>query len=243
MGILILLAILPLGVSARYDAKGPAVCVIAGFLKIPVYPQKPGKKPEKAPKPAKAPVPQPEPEPIPEPEPEPTPEPEPEPIPEPMPEPEPKPEPGSSRGPEAPPRRRVVREAPKTQPAPEPTLGGSWKDFLPLVDVALDCLGDLRRKLRIDRFQLHVTLAGDDPCDVAVASGRAYGAMAAVMGQMQSWFVIKKQDVRVDCDFQAEEILVTARLDLTIRLYRLLAWVSVHGLKAWKTYSKIQSQR
>ena len=48
LGILILLAILPLGVSVRYDAMGPLVRLIVGPGKITLYPRpKKEKKPKK----------------------------------------------------------------------------------------------------------------------------------------------------------------------------------------------------
>ena len=47
LGVLALIAILPVGVSAIYDAGGPQVCVIAGFMRISVFPrQKREKKPK-----------------------------------------------------------------------------------------------------------------------------------------------------------------------------------------------------
>ena len=49
LGILILLGLLPLGVSVIYDEDGPLVRVIAGPLKIKVFPlPKKEKKPKKA---------------------------------------------------------------------------------------------------------------------------------------------------------------------------------------------------
>ena len=54
LGILILLGILPLGVSVIYDEDGAVVRIIAGFLKIKVYPTpKKKKKTKKEKKPAK----------------------------------------------------------------------------------------------------------------------------------------------------------------------------------------------
>ena len=50
LGILFLLAVLPLGVSVMYDSEGPLVKVIAGPLRLKVYPlpkKKDKKKPEK----------------------------------------------------------------------------------------------------------------------------------------------------------------------------------------------------
>lgn len=55
LGILTLLAILPLGVSVRYDAAGAVVKVIAGPVKITLFPRpKRGKKSPKEKKPKKA---------------------------------------------------------------------------------------------------------------------------------------------------------------------------------------------
>ena len=39
LGILVLLGILPLGASVKYDADGPLVKVIAGPIRITVYPR------------------------------------------------------------------------------------------------------------------------------------------------------------------------------------------------------------
>ena len=47
LGILTLIAITPIGVSAFYDEDGPRVRVIAGFLRIPVFPTKKKEKKEK----------------------------------------------------------------------------------------------------------------------------------------------------------------------------------------------------
>ena len=47
LGILILLAILPLGVSVIYNEDGPLVRVIAGFIRLKVFPLKERKKAQK----------------------------------------------------------------------------------------------------------------------------------------------------------------------------------------------------
>ena len=46
-GIMVLLAILPVGISARYDEDGPLVQLIAGFLRITLFPGKKKEKKEK----------------------------------------------------------------------------------------------------------------------------------------------------------------------------------------------------
>ena len=54
LGILTLIAITPIGVSAFYDEDGPRVRVIAGFLHIPVFPIKKKEKKKKPQKESKA---------------------------------------------------------------------------------------------------------------------------------------------------------------------------------------------
>lgn len=53
LGVLVALAILPIGVSACYDADGPVVAVIAGPLRIRLFPTTPKEKKKKTKKPVK----------------------------------------------------------------------------------------------------------------------------------------------------------------------------------------------
>ena len=46
LGILVLLAILPLGVSVNYDSDGPLVKIIAGPIRLTVFPRRSKQKKE-----------------------------------------------------------------------------------------------------------------------------------------------------------------------------------------------------
>ena len=48
LGVLILIAIIPIGVSASYDAEGPLAIVYVGVVRITVFPLKKKEKKEKA---------------------------------------------------------------------------------------------------------------------------------------------------------------------------------------------------
>ena len=200
LAILVLLAILPLGASVLYDAEGARVRVVAGPLKIQVFPMK--KKPKKD-KPKKE-----------------------------------KTKKTKAQKPEA----EDNKEAPK-KPAPKPQTGGSWTDFLPLVRVALDLLNDLRCKLRVDHLKLHMTMAADDPCDLAINYGRMNASLAGLIAQLERFLVIKKRDVHIDCDFTASQTVILARLDLTITLGRILSLAVRYGIRALTTFLKIKKQR
>ena len=201
LAVIVLLAILPLGASVLYDEDGPRVRILAGPLKIQVFPLKKKKKQDK-PRKAK-----------------------------------------SQK--QKKPKKAAAETAPaeKPNPAPKPKSGGSWTDFLPLVRIALDLLNDLRRKLRVDHLKLHLTMAADDPCDLAVNYGRMNASLAGLIAQLERFLGIKKRDVRIDCDFTASQTLILARLDLTITLGRILSIAVIHGLRALTTFLKIKKQR
>ena len=109
--------------------------------------------------------------------------------------------------------------------------------------VALDFLGDFRRKLRLNNLELKLILAGDDPCDLAVNYGRAWAVVGNLMPQLEKWFVIKKRNIEVECDFEATQTLVIARLNLTITLGRLLAAVVKAAVRALVVFLKIKKKR
>ena len=205
LGVVIVLAILPLGASVKYDEEGPQVWIIAGPARIKVFPLKKKPPEDKTKKEKKK---------------------KPEPAPAENKETVPAPEPKS-----------------KAKPAKDKEKGGKLTDFLPLVKVALDFLGDFRRKLRVNYLILNLTMAGGDPCDLAVNYGRANAALAGLMTQLERLFIIKKRDVRVNCDFTADATTIVARLDLTITLGRIISLLVWYGIRALRTSLKIKKQQ
>lgn len=205
LGILLALAVIPVGVRIRYNADGLRVKVIAGPVKITVLPQPKKEKKEKTKKTKK------------------------------------KTESAASEEdnlpkPPQPPKSPKEKKSKGEQ-------GGSLLDFLPLVKIALDFLGDFRRKLRLDHLYLRLILAADDPCDLAVNYGRAWAALGNLMPRLERWLVIKKRDVEVECDFEASETLVIAHLDLTITIGRLFLSAGRFAVRALKEYLKIKKKR
>jgi len=213
-GILFLLAILPLGVSVRYDEDGPLVKVIAGPVKITVFPRPKKDKKEKKPKKTEKTGKQPPEEPVKQAEPTKT---------------------------EQPAKDPSTGAAKEEKPAKK--SGGPITDFLPLVRVALDMLGAFGRRLRVNVLELKLIMAADDPCDLAVNYGRAWAAVGNLMPRLERVLVIKKRDIEVECDFEANQTLVIARLDLTITLGRILSLVFVYAIRALIEFLKIKKKR
>lgn len=180
--VLVLLAVLPVGVSAVYNFSGPTVFLIVGSVRLRMYPKK---------------------------------------------------------------KKAVSSQTnqEKSDKTKQEKTGGSYKDFLPLVQLVLDFLGDLRRKLLIERLEMRLIMAGDDPSDLAVNYGRAWAALGNIIPQIERVFVIKKRDLEVECDFTTSETVVYVRADVTIRVIQILSLTIGHGLHLLKEYNKIMNQR
>ena len=213
-GILFLLAILPLGVSVRYDEDGPLVKVIAGPVKITVFPRPKKDKKEKKPKKTEKTGKQPPEEPVKQAEPTKT---------------------------EQPAKDPSTGAAKEEKPAKK--SGGPITDFLPLVRVALDMLGAFGRRLRVNVLELKLIMAADDPCDLAVNYGRAWAAVGNLLPRLERVLVIKKRDIEVECDFETNQTRVIARLELTITLGRIIGTAVVYGVKALIEFLKIKNKR
>lgn len=217
-GILILLGCLPLGISLRYDENGPVAYAQCGWLKYRLYPGRPSRK-----KKGKAKAQSPDAEIL---------------ASEPAAE-EKQEKPSMPSQAETQPSESA-QTAQQTAPEKKAKKGGAVTDFLPLVRIVLELLHSFRRKLRARRLELKIILGGDDPCDLAVAYGRAWAALGNLMPQLERFLRIDKRDMQVECDFTAETTVVTARMDLSISLGRLLGLGGVYGFRLLKGFYKIR---
>ena len=143
-------------------------------------------------------------------------------------------------------KEKAKKEKPAKKKTADPAKekkGGSILDFYPLLDPIWEMLKFCRRRLRVKRLELKVILAGDDPCDLAVNYGRACGALGALEPQLDRFFVIRKKDMQIECDFEASQTLIWARADLTITVGRLLHIGFYHGLRILKRLLNILKSR
>ena len=188
LGVLTLIAIIPIGVSAVYDEDGPLVKIIAGFIRIPLYPTKKKEGKEKKAKPK---------------------------------------------------AKQKTTDKANSQKQPQKKKGGSIHDFLPIVDLILDFLAAFGRKLRVNRLELKLILAGSDPSDLAVNYGRGWAALGNLMPLLEKAFVIQKRDLEVECDFLADKTTIIARLDLSITIGRIISLLVIRGIPILRELIKL----
>ena len=197
-GIIALILLLPIGASIFYDAAGVRVLVITGPIRFTVFPVKKKVNKEESDEKEKSSTKKEE-------------------VPA---------EPDATADTSVTPQKQPLPEAPKPPKAPGEEPGGSLLDFLPLVELALKFVGEFFHKtLHIDVLYLKLTMAGDDPADLAINYGRTWEALGNFWPYVERMFTIKKRDIRVQCDFEATQTLVNARVDITLNLARLLGLV------------------
>ena len=143
----------------------------------------------------------------------------------------------------APPKEEKLPTDPPPAPKPKKKSGGPLTDFLPLVKVALDFLGEFFTRLRFNDLYLKLVLAGDDPCDLAVNYGRAWAALGNLGPMLDNTLRIKKRDLEIECDFEAEQTLVTAGADVTITIGRTLYLLVRYGCRAVKEFINLKKKR
>lgn len=192
LAVILLIAVLPLGISVNYDVEGARARIRIGPVQIPLFPRERKKKPKKA---------------------------------------------------KEKPKKKAAASGKNRKVEKKENKGGSLTDFLPLVQVLLDFLADFRKKLRVNHLILRITMAGGDPCDLAVNYGKAWAILSGIMPQLERFFVIRHRDVGVSCDFVSDKILVVARLDLTMTVGRLLTLAVHRGIQGLVTFMKILNKR
>ena len=99
---------------------------------------------------------------------------------------------------------------------------GTLREFFPLLDLYLQLLFNKKYKLRVNLLEMKLTMANDDPFDLAMNYGKAQMIIAGLLPQLERIFNIKKKKIDVACDFLAEETMLYARADLRMPLARLL---------------------
>jgi hypothetical protein len=176
LGVLTLIAMIPIGVSVIYNEDGPQAFVLAWPLRFLIYPMKKTKKEKE--KPVKV--------------------------------------------------KKTKTKAVLSQKKKK--KGGSIHDFLPVVDLILDFLAAFGRKLRVNKLEMKLVLAGSDPSDLAVNYGRGWALLGNLIPLFEKAFVIKKRDIDVECDFLEDSTKISAQLDLTITVGRIVSLLTVRGI-------------
>lgn len=121
--------------------------------------------------------------------------------------------------------------------------GGSVSDFLPFIRTVLELLSELRRKIRANRLELKIILGGNDPCDLGIKYGRAWAILGSLIPVLERVFNIRKRELEVECDFNALDTTIFARIEIAISFAGLLYLATRYGLRVLKQYIDFSNKR
>lgn len=126
----------------------------------------------------------------------------------------------------------TVEKKAKPKQCEKPTPGGAYETFVAYVRFVAEILTDFKNKLVIKELELKLTLASDDPFNLALGYGAAWTAASNLTALMEQIFTVKKQNVAVNHDFIGNQLRLMARLHISITLGRL----SLLGVKHFIRY-------
>ena len=140
-----------------------------------------------------------------------------------------------------PPKKK--EEAP---PPPKPLAekaGGALDYARALLPVALDAVGTMYGKLRMDTLELELTVGAADPADAAMRYGQASAALGALWEPLTRAFHVKDGRARVRVDFEAGEMTVYGLASLSIKIGQIL-WLSVYfGCKTLRGFLAVRGRQ
>ena len=100
-----------------------------------------------------------------------------------------------------------------------------------LVHLALEVLGQLKRKIRLDDLTLHLTWASEDPAETAIGFGKAQATLGMIWPLIANNFDVKKHDLGVSVDFERTRPDICARGVLTMTVGQLVSFGMRFGIK------------
>lgn len=140
------------------------------------------------------------------------------------------------------PAKKEKTSKPHTNNADADKKQGKFLDFKPFIQIGIDLLGDLRKKLRVKILELKLVLAGDDPADLALNYGRTWGATGSLLPILERFLIIKKKKINISCDFTADETTLYLNTIVTISVGRLSFLAVRYGVRAIRQYFEIKNK-
>ena len=137
-------------------------------------------------------------------------------------------------------KNRQKKEKPKEAPPAEPkpaeqeqpkkkrklNFSFSRDEILALVKKVLHGVGRILT-IRVDRFLLHFTAAGDDPYNTALIYGYVNGALSSLAPLCKKKFRVRNADVATDVDFTADKMTIDFAVALTMCIGQIFEGVFI----------------
>lgn len=128
------------------------------------------------------------------------------------------------------------KEKPEKEKKPRPKGGGPLdlaKRYLPLV---CEAAGELKRRIRIDKLYLDLTVASGDAANTAMTYGYANMALGMIWPLIEQNFEVKDPRLHTGVDFTAQSPTIYMDAAFSARLGQLVSFGLRFGWKALRLY-------
>lgn len=123
--------------------------------------------------------------------------------------------------------KKPAKKKPRPEKSAEDKPKKQPKELLALarraLPVALEAAGRLKRKIRVDRLFLDVTVGGEDPAAAAITYGGINAALGMIWPLVEQNFNVKDRCIRTAMDFSAAETDLSLEVAATLTVGQVLA--------------------
>lgn len=125
--------------------------------------------------------------------------------------------------------KRTAKEKPPAEKKPKGGLLDLVTAFIPIV---LDAVKTLRRKIQVDKLDMHLTAAAADPGDAALQYGQANALLGSLWQPIVTAFHVKDGHAGVSVDFEQTNPTLYLLASLSLTIGQALALIAVFGVRA-----------
>lgn len=129
-------------------------------------------------------------------------------------------------------KKKEKRTAKEKPPAEKKPKGGLLELALSFIPIVLDTVKKLRRKIRVDKLDMHLTAAAADPGDAALQYGRANAVLGSLWQPITQAFHVKDGHAGVSVDFEQTKPTIYLLASLSLTIGQALALVIIFGARA-----------
>lgn len=143
-------------------------------------------------------------------------------------------------------RRKAEKEKKKPdeeKPEEPEKKGGKAELILALLPVAVQALGALKKRIRIDPLRVRYTAGCPDAADTALLYAKASGGAGVVVALLEEGFDVRRREVSVEMDFLAGHSTIYLRAGVSIKVGQVLYLAIRYGIACIKVYMKKQREK
>ena len=137
-------------------------------------------------------------------------------------------------------KKKTTKEQKKEDNAEQKTL--EITKVIRILKMVLEPLDRLRRQIRINKLDLKLILANDDPCDLAVQYGRVWAVAADLQALLNRVFKVKKQNIDIRCDYLGNQTEVEFYTKISVPAGCILGLILRYGFGFIKEFRSIQNE-